>query len=231
MRNNYTPKTGIQQQLLPAKKTRTGLFLLLLLLIASTGIIRLHAQVSTYTFSQSVGTYTPISGGTVLGIPTNDDNIFSNNPIGFQFCFNGTTYTEFGVNANGWIYMGNSVGISSYNALSATTNNVIAAFNFDLQGEPTTGDLRYQTIGTSPNRTLVVQWSNFDAFSSSTNTDSYNFQIRLSENTNQIDTVYGSYTANSAFRTAQVRLRGASNADYTDRSVANAINTCTPPTA
>ncbi len=191
-----------------------------------------NAQVSTYTFAASAGTYTPISGGTVLGTPTNDDNIFANNPIGFQFCYNGSLYTEFGVNANGWIYMGNSIGSSSYNSLSTGfTNNVISAFNFDIQGEATTGDLQYKVLGSAPNRTLVVQWSNYDAYQSVLNTDVYNFQIRLSETTNQISNVYGSYTCNVAARTAQVGLRGASNADYNNISVSNGINTWATPIA
>ncbi|HEU4717902.1 MAG TPA: hypothetical protein VFU15_08705, partial [Bacteroidia bacterium] len=190
----------------------------------------LNAQVSSYIFSQSAGTYTPITGGTVLGTPTNDDNIFAGNPIGFSFCFNGAQYTQFGVNANGWIYMGPSTGTSSYTSISSgSTNNVISAFNFDLQGEPTTGELRYQTIGSAPNRTLVVQFSNYDAYSSSTNTDTYNFQIRLSESTGQIDIVYGNFVCNSAIRTAQVGLRGASAADYNNLSVANGINTWATP--
>jgi len=185
----------------------------------------LQAQVSSYTFAQSSGIYTPITGGTVLGVPSNDDNIFAVNPIGFSFCYNGATYTEFGVCANGWIYMGNATAANSYTALSTgSQNNVISAFNFDLQGDATTGDLRYQTIGTAPNRELVVQWSNYDAYQSVLNTDVYNFQIRLSESNGQIQMVYNNWTANG-FRLAQVGIRGASSADFNNRSVSNGIET------
>jgi hypothetical protein len=184
------------------------------------------SQVSTYSFSSSAGTYTPITGGTTLGAATTDDDVFGNLPIGFSFCYNGTSYTSFGVNSNGWISLGATTPVSSYSALSTgTTNNVIAGFNFDLQGEPTIGNLRYETVGTSPNRTLVVQWTNFDAWNSTTNTDNYNFQIRLNETSNTIEVVYGSYTVAAAFRGAQVGLRGATNADFNNREVSNGINT------
>jgi hypothetical protein len=103
-----------------------------------TTSLSLTAQVSSYTFSQSAGTYTPITGGTVLGVPGNDDTSFPTNPIGFSFCYNGALYTEFGVNSNGWITMGNGAVTSSYTAISSgINNNVIAALNYDLQGDAT----------------------------------------------------------------------------------------------
>ena len=90
-------------------------------------------QVSSYGFVQSSGTYTPISGGTVLGTSTNDDNNFTSNPIGFTFNYNGTNYTQFSANANGFIAMGTAI-TSSYTALSTGgTNNVIAAISRDIQ--------------------------------------------------------------------------------------------------
>ena len=67
---------------------------------------QINAQVSSYGFSQSAGTYTEITGGTVLGVATNDDTNFNANPIGFSFVYNGTTYTQFSVNANGFLALG-----------------------------------------------------------------------------------------------------------------------------
>ncbi|MGL4596140.1 MAG: beta strand repeat-containing protein, partial [Bacteroidia bacterium] len=193
-------------------------------LLASTGIA--SAQVSSYSFAQSAGTYTPISGGTVLGVPSNDDTNFPDNPIGFSFCYNGVTYTRFGVNTNGWIVMGNAAMFNSYTTISSgTNNNVISAFNFDIQGDAATGNLRFETVGTAPNRTLVVQWTNYDRFSSATNNDTYNFQIRLSESNGNIDFVYGGYTVNSIIQNAQVGLRGNSNADFNNRQISNGLHT------
>ncbi len=197
-----------------------------------TSSLSLSAQVSTYTFAASAGTYTPISGGTVLGIPNNDDTNFPANPIGFSFCYNGALYTEFGVNSNGWIVMGNGTMFNSYTALSTgTNNNVISALNYDLQGDATTGDLRYQTIGTAPNRTLVVQWTNYDSYQSVLNGDVYNFQIRLSEANGQIDVVYGNCTKDATLRLAQVGLRGGSNADFNNISISNGLQTWATPIA
>ena len=189
-----------------------------------------NAQVSSYTFSQSAGTYTPITG-TVLGTSTNDDNVFNALPIGFPVCFNGQTYTTFSVNANGFIVMGNTA-VSSYTSLSTgTSNNVIAGFNNDLQGDAAGGSLEYATIGTSPNQTLVVQWTNYDRWPSGSNFDVYNFQIRISETTGLVEIVYGTFTTSQAFYTGQVGLRGNNNADFSNREVSNGINTWATSTA
>lgn len=200
----------------------SSLFTLALLTICFS----LSAQVASYTFASSSGTYTPVTGGTTLGAPaSNDDASFSALPIGFTFCFNGVTYTTFSANCNGFISMGNTV-LSSYTSLSTgTSNNIIAAFNSDLQSDALIGDFQYKTIGTAPSRTLVVQWTNFDNYPASTSTDVYNFQIRLQETTNTVDIVYGAFTVNTISDFEQVGLRGNSNLDFNNRSVANTFQT------
>ena len=207
----------------------------IILLAALLGLMsNMQAQVSLYTFSQSSGTYTPITGGTVLGVPNNDDTSFPNNPIGFTFWYNGVAYTTFSVQSNGFIAMGGAVG-NSYTAISSgTTNNIIAACNQDMQGDATLGNLRYQTIGVAPNRTLVVQWTAYDDYQSVLNFDSYDFQIRLTETTNAIDVVYGTITKDPvtpADDFMQVGLRGNSNADFNNREVSALFSTWATSTA
>jgi hypothetical protein len=184
-----------------------------------------QAQVSSYSFSQSSGTYTPISGGTVLGVPGNDDTSFPDNPIGFTFWFNGQAYTRFSVNSNGFLALGTTVA-STYNAISfGTSNNVVAALSADIQGDATTGDLRFQTIGTAPNRTLVVQWTNYDDYPSSTASDVYNFQIRLSESNYNVDVMYGTTSSLQLAGLFEVGLRGNNATDFNNRLVSNGIHT------
>jgi hypothetical protein len=96
-------------------------------------------QVSSYTFSQSSGTYTPITGGTIVAASntttTLDSEVYSALPIGFTFSYNGIDYTSFGMNVNGWISMGSTVPTNSSTPISSTTNNnVISAIAGDLYG-------------------------------------------------------------------------------------------------
>jgi hypothetical protein len=187
-----------------------------LILFALFTCWQINAQVSSYAFSQSNGTYSEIIGGTVLGVATNDDASFNAQPIGFSFVYNGVTFTQFSVNANGFLALGATVA-SSYTALTdGTSNNVVAALNGDLQGNATTGELSYQLSGTAPNQVLTVQWKSYRHYNATGN--NYNFQVKLHETTNLIEVVYGTFVQNATARTRQVGLRGASNADFNNRT-------------
>ncbi|MBK7174597.1 MAG: carboxypeptidase regulatory-like domain-containing protein [Bacteroidales bacterium] len=203
------------------KKLLTVLFLVVIASWSSFG------QVSAYGFGQGTAAYTPVTGGTVLGTSSVDDTSYPNQPIGFTFIYNGISYTAFSVNCNGFLAMGTTIS-SSYTAISSgTSNNIVAGLNGDLQGVVGTGELRYETIGTAPNRVLVVQWTNFRHYAGSGN---YNFQIRLEETTNRIVVHYGSFTEPSSY-TQQVGLRGAANSDYNNRTTSSNWNATTAGTA
>jgi hypothetical protein len=265
-----------------------------------------YSQVSNYTFAQSSGTYSAIVGGTNYNNFTNwantsyigtlpnatagflDDNVSSALlPIGFNFVYNGTTFTQFGICTNGWISLG-GLPTNSYTPLSTgTSNNVISAMGADLIGRGaflanrtlgstvitiTTGNIsqisigdkvsgtgipagatvtaktattvtisaaatttgtgfhfrfsntnfgiRYQTIGTAPNRTLVVQWTGWQRYTTTGGFgELYNFQIRLNETTNTINVVYSILGPTSTTATIfQVGLRGSANTDFNNRT-------------
>ena len=213
-------------------------FLSICCLFLVLGISNLSAQTVAggYAFSQQTGTYTEITGGTVLGSGEIDDNSYTNQAIGFTFVYNGVSYTSFSVNANGFMALGTTI-TSSYTSISSgTTNNVIAGLNFDLEGLAANGELRFETIGTAPNRKLLEQFKNWAAFPLPKNVnDNFNFQFILEETSNIVSIQYGSMLKNSASAGAQVGLRGASNADFNNRSTttdwsattSGAVNTAT----
>jgi hypothetical protein len=174
------------------------------------------AQVNNYIFTSSLGTYTPFAGGSVLGTTSNTDNSFNDLSLGFNFVFNGQTYNNVSVNTNGFIAMGSSV-TSSYTPISSgPTNNIIAAFGYNINASLFAGsDLRAGTEGTAPNRVFIVQWTSYI----SPLNDNYNFQIRLYETTNVVEIVYGSFVHSSSVKNIQVGLRGNSTSDFNNRSV------------
>jgi hypothetical protein len=254
-----------------------------------------NSQVSSYTFGTSTGTYTPITGGANYDNFTSwsntnfldDNNSTVLESIGFNFVYNGTTYTQFAVNTNGFITLG-ALPTNSYLPLSTgTSNNVISAMGADLIGRGsllanrtsgsatitiTGGDIsqilvgdkvsgtgipagstvlsktattvtisanasstgtgfhfrfsrstfgiRFQTIGTAPNRTLVVQWTGWQRYTTSgAFGELYNFQIRLNETTNTIDIVYNIQGPTSATATTfQIGLRGSANTNFNNRT-------------
>ena len=266
--------------------------LFIFFLILTSFFVR--SQVSSYTFGTSTGTYTPIVGGVNYDNFTSwsntnfldDNNSAALESIGFNFVYNGTTYTQFAVNTNGFITLG-SLPTNSYLPLSTgTSNNVISAMGADLIGRGsllanrtsgsavitiTGGDIslisvgdkvsgtgipagstvlsktattvtisanatsgstgfhfrfsrstfgiRFQTIGTSPNRTLVVQWTGWQRYTTSgAFGELYNFQIRLNETANTINIVYNIQGPTSTTtRIFEVGLRGSLNADFNNR--------------
>jgi hypothetical protein len=125
---------------------------------------------TAYVFSQAVQTYTPITGGTVLGTGTGvDDNNYIGQDIGFTFNYDGVNYATLGVNSNGFVWFGTTApATNNFAAISNTApsgSRIIAALSGDLRGG-TSGELRIQTIGTAPNRICVVQWTNFQHYRS-----------------------------------------------------------------
>lgn len=200
---------------------------MLLMLALCFFSIKSYAQVSTYVFQQKMETYTLITGGTVIGSGTIDDNSYSGRTLPFPFVFEGITYTTYGINANGFIMFGSGTVTSSYTAV-ASYNNVISGINFDLQGLAT-GELREQTLGTAPNRVHIYQWKNFAPWSSATYVqDTVNFQIQLFETSNVIKIVAGDVRKTNTTvtsRNAQSGIRGGSAAEFQNRMVTNGVHT------
>ena len=219
-------------------KTRKFLILGGLLFIATSQIV--NAQVNLYNFSQQTGTYTPVSGGTLLATATGntgstnlDEGVFPI-PLPFDFIFNHQTYstgTAINMSANGFVTLGTTTpsnllaapisGSIAYDgAISAFGGNISSFFNVGGKS----GEMRYEVIGTAPNRELIMQWQNFRPTSATsiTNVYSFSFQIRLSESTHAIKIVYdaGAYLSGGGTAisgTRQVGLRGASNSDFNNR--------------
>ncbi|MCB5247076.1 MAG: choice-of-anchor J domain-containing protein, partial [Candidatus Cloacimonetes bacterium] len=199
---------------------KTSLNKLMLLLIFSVVAFGAWATVSEYTFASSIGTYTEITGGTVLGTNLNDDESFNAIDLGFTFNYNGTDYTQVSIQTDAFLAFGPEVTNSTLAISSSTgTNNVIAAFNRDLKSRDN-GELMYMLGGSAPNRIFTVQWKNYRRIPTSCETDVFNFQIQLHENGDEIVYAYGSFNAVNATtaQTVQVGLRGDDNTDFNNRT-------------
>src|SRR5690606_8355269 len=211
-------------------------FMMLMLIFGSVDFA--SAQVSDYIFSQSTGSYSPITDGVVLGSETIDEQLFNNStvgatgvqtntgfPIGFNFEYRGVSFDKFAVATNGYLVLGTgSFQIKTALSTAISTSdaalvNLISGFNQDLQGQAGS-TLSYKVVGTAPNRTLVVQWSGFKRFSQTSN---INFQIRLNESSNTISFVYGTMTVSNSV-SAQVGIKGVTTTDFRNRSSSTSWN-------
>ena len=141
------------------------------------------AQVTmSYDATVTEGTYTPLSGATV--VPTSSlsgtdlstvvfsgDNTANTSavtaqgyPIGFDFKFNNQLMNQFFIGAHGYLVLGKdqvsaSVTSNCYFIFSndEDANVVGTAYRSDIYGLPET-EISYQTTGTAPNRVMTVQY-------------------------------------------------------------------------
>ena len=175
-------------------------YFLFLLFVA---ILGKSQQVSLYSFAQSTGIYTPLTGGTT-STATGDDAEQNGLPIGFTFNFGGVNYNYFCITTNGFIKLTTSASVTlaggNYtNGLSATsTFRPLIAPMWD-DNNTTAGAINYLSSGSVPNRKLTVEWNNvhIGGFGSDANPTG-NFQIVLNETTNSIQFFYGAITTFSS---------------------------------
>jgi hypothetical protein len=79
-----------------------------------------------------------------------------------------------------------------------------------------TGQISYGVEGVSPNRKLIVQYTNLRPYNvTQRNLD---FQIVLNETSNVIDFIYGSSISGTTSSAPQVGLRGSANTSYINRT-------------
>lgn len=184
---------------------------------------------SAYGFGTStVGSLTDMSSGTTtLLIANSDDTASAITGIGFDFFFQGVRYTQFSVNTNGLLRLGATVVQNStpYRPLGQAGIPLISAFGADQRTAATGGKVHYKVIGTSPSRTLVVEWLNMQSTFNSAGTADLTYQVRLSETTGVIEFVYGSMTM-SALGAADTNSNGP-HIGFSSGNTAGTIGTVT----
>ncbi|HNZ42198.1 MAG TPA: M6 family metalloprotease domain-containing protein [Bacteroidales bacterium] len=175
-----------------------------------------------------IGAYNDLgSSGTVINTTNTDDANSSPVDIGFTFQYNCTAFTQFILNTNGFIKLGNTPPSAAalffnsantaddgiFNSANAADINIISAFNHDLMAGTSTPEYRVYTSGTAPDRICTIQFKNLrdKTITPLQQYDNISFQIKLYETTNQVEIVYGSWqpSANpSDFKTSAVGLKG-----------------------
>ncbi|MFH1198521.1 MAG: C25 family cysteine peptidase [bacterium] len=117
--------------------------------------------------------------GTTVTFPngTLDDGYTNAIPMGISFKYYDVLYTNIYISTNGFLSLGsltNSYVTNSSLPNSSAPNNIIAPFWDDLEGR-TQGSVKYQQVGDK----FIVQFTNWQRYSSSGGTGSYSFQIVL----------------------------------------------------
>ena len=196
-------------------------FLIQFLLLIVTPIAMIGA-VNKYSFTMDTTVYTPINGAPLTIVA---DMSYDDLDIGFPFVYNGVSYNQFSVNENGYIGLGESVKSAKKPISDTGTKNIIAGLGGNLGATTISGSLtsklEYAVVGVEPNRSLVVQWTNFEGPAEPNELpnqlSSLSFQIRLNESTNSVDIVYGVVKNAANYSYFQVGLKGGDNSDFSNR--------------
>jgi len=197
------------------KKILLSLMILLLWTGSSWG------QVNLYSFSSSSGTYTAISGGTLLisGTSTMDSWASTVQTIP-SFTFDDVNYTTAYVTSNGILTLGGAAP-SAYTTtgISTTTGSGIAICPFsadlDRATQTTSTEIRWETIGDE----IIFQWQQVKRYAQ---TESFDFQVRLNTVNGEVRFIYqlNSGPGSGTSYQPQVGIR-TSTTDYKNRLVAS----------
>lgn len=176
-----------------------------------------YAQVASYGFSHSIGTFTPNgSNATIVSGVQSAGAISKSLPIGFTFVYGSKSYTNFKMTSEGYLTFDTAATtFNATNDLGAATNSrsFVAPLWDNLNGTP--GIASYQLTGSSPNRVLTVEWLEWGW--TSTTAAAISFQVKLYETTNVIEFVYKHETAAPSSASATIGLsdeKGSGSGTY-----------------
>ncbi len=170
----------------------SALLVLLVVLLSSPKAMAVDLndlQITTYN-----GDYTPIAG-TVLG-PGDSEKWDVDLPFSFEH--DGSVFDKIRITSNGNTQLFSATEAATLTGYSYTINysNTLAPMCEDFDSDEGTGDVRWDVIGTSPNRTFVAEWKTVRYWGNSDGwTNSLSFQLHLEEGSNVIKFVYGNMTA------------------------------------
>lgn len=181
-----------------------------------------------YTWITSTYQYISATDGTALGLT---DDSEANITLPFPFTFYGVSSTNLRIGNNGAALFNVTTGdVSTANtAMSSAPNYFIAPFWDDIDSD--TGNVYWKTVGSAPNRQVVVEWYNRPHYS---NIGSATFEMVLFENGNILyqyfDTDFGNASYNNGV-SATAGIRGADAANsleysYNQAKLTNGLAIC-----
>lgn len=176
------------------QRFHSQIFLLFLALSFAKSLYSQNVNATTYPLSVSSGAILEDMSAATVAITSGSVPFYSAPTIpfgdGFEFCLDGVCYDSLTINSRCIIRLGTE--FSSSMSLS-TTQPEIAPMNCTM-GTGINGNVKYQLLGTAPNRKFVVHWKVNMQSTSTIVAANHQVQLWLHEN-GRIDFVYGATPA------------------------------------
>lgn len=183
------------------RKLLLGMLLMAAMVMPQTMMAQVPLSEYDYATGVDATKWKTLTSPTTISFVSADDGASTSvYNIGFNFDFGEGTYSQFSANTNGNIRLGSTIitgspyssPLSSSNISSNLPKIVGIGRDLSVNNSATDGYVKYQLMGTAPNRILVVEF--FTAVSSS-GSSAIKWQVQLHETTNQVLIVYGTSTS------------------------------------
>lgn len=175
------------------------------------------ATAAGMSFTSFMWAYLPVQAGNTTVMTTSpgcyDDQASGLITLPFTFFYHNTPFTTLGIHANGYIKMG-GIAPLVYAQVLSNESDIIAVFANDLYGCAFGRDISYGVVGTAPNRSFIIQWSNWGFYNYGFS--EFSAQIILKESDNTIQFRYGPGFPYS-YKNITVGLSGATVDDFHTR--------------
>lgn len=164
----------------------------IILVTVSINLLSQNKALSLYSFDELAGNFSSINTtGTAL-IPNDwDDGCSDVTDIGFNFNYNDVVYTQFSVNTNGTVNLGNqTIDEETNNLESEEFTNLLAPLWDDLKfyNSGTDEGIFYSLDLNGSYNILTIEYYNVGRYNS---TGQVSFQVKIFEEDNHIEFIYG----------------------------------------
>jgi hypothetical protein len=180
-------------------------------------------QITNYTFTSGLGSYTPITNATVPALTGGDldEGWYANIPLGFEFWYMGTLVNNIQASTNGVLSLSQTSlpnGAAPNNTFSgnpgAFYRPLVAPLWDNLDMDTLSGaEFSYVTTGTAPYRVFTAQWKNAE-WNWFANDAAISFQAKFYETTGVIEFIYKQEVANLFSPSASIGISGSINTSY-----------------
>ncbi len=191
---------------------RIALSIILLFLFGLNSLAQLN-----YTFTTNTATaYASLSGATNVFSGNVNNSITGNIPIGFNFNYDCSTYSQLQICTEGWVGFGGGLVSNSNNNLSGSNIRIIAPLWDNIRNARDVGFIRYLTTGSAPNRIFTVEWfrMRWDDAGGTNTSGCISFKVSLYETTNDIIFHYRNDVSNVNSGSASIGLSGSAVGDF-----------------